>query len=258
MKLSVKFVLDNQISYYNRSYVKIDSLIANTYAIYGFIIIVCQIIVGLIDINKVDFYIMNKLYTYEVETNSMNENNLDKFSDKNQVIKFENIMIHSNKLPSNSESEEKYSNKSHKVEPISNRNSNEIQKKKRKQEFKRKLCKLLTTTYLKCGKKSDFNKSMTVGVKYLEYDFNILTVMSKLIELEKIKDVLFTDKQKEMIKTIKNRVISADEKFIEELKDQDFSHEVEIIDIDKLNENNTEEIAKNINKRIFSLVKNKK
>ncbi len=108
--------------------------------------------------------------------------------------------------------------------------------------------------------KSEFNKSLTVGVKYLEYDFNILTVMSKLIELEKIKDVLFTEKQKEMIKTIRNRIISTDEKFIQELKDNAFSHEiiVEMHDIVYLNENQEEHIAKDVNKRIFSLVNNKK
>ena len=275
MKISIKYIMDKQINYFNRSYEKVDSLIANTYAIYGFIIISCQIIVGLIDIGKVDFYLMNKLYTYEIlDSNgnivsySRNESkvkeNVEKFIDKNQVNKVQEdpdkmVVLKENASRENVVNPKPIENKEN-LEKL--KQNKEKLKKKRKHEFERKLCKLLTTTYLKCGKKSDFNKSMTIGTSLLEYDFNILTVMHKLIEHEKIMDILFTKDQKEMISFIKSRVITTDEKCLEEIRKEDYSFEniIEINEIERKNEFNSDNVFdtnKELNKRIIGLIKKK-
>ena len=52
-------------------------------------------------------------------------------------------------------------------------------------------------------KNDDVTKTFLIGEKLLEYDFNIINIMKKLFEYEKIKQLIFNKSQIEGLKLIK-------------------------------------------------------
>ena len=52
-------------------------------------------------------------------------------------------------------------------------------------------------------KNDDVTKTFLIGEKLLEYDFNIINIMKKLFEYEKIKQLIFNKSQIEGLKMIK-------------------------------------------------------
>ena len=56
------------------------------------------------------------------------------------------------------------------------------------------------------SKKDDLIK-ITKGEQMLMYDLNIVTILKKLIEFEKIKEILFEKKQIDLMKILHTRII---------------------------------------------------
>lgn len=227
--ITIKYILDKQINVYDRSYEKLDSLVANTYAMYGVILIMSQILVGYLDIRKVDFYLMNKLYHYQYSGEIEAKNNF--LSSKQPVLEPNNVVVHEvlndgvNKPKAGWDlsNHKNYGNALLKKDIITTKMVNSNQNT----EFERKVLKLLKVTYLGCGKKSNFNKSLTLGNSLLEYDFNIIVMMRKLIEYEKVINILFNEEQLNLIKSINNRTITIEDANLEQFLKLDYSNEAQ-------------------------------
>lgn len=180
MNVNLRFIIDKQDTIYERSYEKVDALIANTYAIYGLIVVICQIIIFIFDIGKVEFFLINNIYGFDIEKT-------DKELESKENHGKEVIEI-GNQNRSSEISEFKTVNKRKSVsgEFTNNKTDNDADDDK---VLKRNVFKLFFDKYLGCCcSKSNYRISLEKAEELLENDLNIITIIKKMIKLEKIEE----------------------------------------------------------------------
>ena len=216
MKLNIKYILDKQTSKYLRTYQKADAFIANTYAIYGLIYVICSILLSVFDIDNVEFFIMNKIYTFfdgyssTINEKKQNKESQIKVTEMNKVSRFEINDLNSKDLGIVGQSEVNLKSKNALVENESNKIVGErisikkIENMQSEIPLTRNIVKLFLIKYLGCYKTSNYFKIYERASSYLENDFNIITLVKKLILFEKLNDHLDQNQKYEFEKRIIN------------------------------------------------------
>lgn len=190
MNVNLRFIIDKQDTIYERSYEKVDALIANTYAIYGLIVVICQIIVFVFDIGKVEFFLINNLYGFDTEDL---EKELElKKEQENKVKEINTEYTGANEKIISENSEFKPIN-NHKKRTISKdlnlKDSANVTENNDEKVLKRNIFQLFFSKYLGCCcSKTKYSSCLEKAEELLENDLNIINIIKKMIKLEKIEE----------------------------------------------------------------------
>jgi len=124
-------------------------------------------------------------------------------NETNEIDENDKIPISNNRELSNLKPYSKFFTRD--IVPINNNEKlRKIKHYIKKKRLKNKKPKLLTCMFCEDElKNDDVTKTFLIGEKLLEYDFNIINIMKKLFEYEKIKQLIFNKSQIEGLKLIK-------------------------------------------------------
>lgn len=249
MKVNFRYEIDRKVTYINRGYRKLDALIADSYAMYGFVYVVSSLVVAFFDLGKAEFYLINRLYDYSGGSStsfSKSMTNQKPRSESNTGRETDQLYTVHKKLNS-----AELNNK----DPIQSINSKSIEQgeqanQPKRKHLKRNLLSLICSKYFPCKSKSQYDRDVEIGYEYLERDTNLLVILRKLINVEKAMRVLFSKEQLGYLELIENRRI--DEDHFPSLNESKDRPKPEVVScLRKLNEQEQDEMTK----RIITLIR---
>ena len=218
--------LDKYETNYYRSYMKLDQLLANTMSIFSVLLLLFENLTKIFEFKSVEYYLMKKLYYFNLKENcgiikleSLIKNMKKKTNLSNYLLTLDMIEIELNV-----QSEKNDLNKIVVDKSLEDKNykREEVTKFGKKEEVEwRKIIegtkphnlriKKLLFEVCPC-KSSSYEENMikiNKGQEMLFYDLNIVTILKKLIEFEKFKEILFNKNQIDLMNVFHTRKINS-------------------------------------------------
>jgi len=233
LSISVKIKLDPFQKIYKRNYIKIDESLASILSVYSIVSFVFQFFLNILEHGTMDTYLMKKLYYFFPNTKVLNSLKESNSKNKNKVKKQSIFFkLKSRETVSKQQEEEIIVSNSPK-EKLSNRNlivnnlisendnikddiNDKITKKSTKINMNERRLRLifqgdppkyrsLELFFLdlfpcKIFKFEKNIEKIIIGRNYLINDLNIINILKRLLEFEKMKQVIFDEKQLEFFK----------------------------------------------------------
>jgi hypothetical protein len=209
LTVTINVLIDDYQYAISRSYIKIDSVLANVLSITQIIALVCQYINSFFSFAKIEYTMMTKLYEFPITDDRSPKEAHNMVNIAPRVKNEHSLGSHGNEQQGVL------------MEPSS------FKRKFERRKLKKNPLLLLYDMFPSCVSKKNINTILLLkGAKMISHEMNLIIMLKKLIEYEKLRDLLLSDTQLQGLLFIGNRVI--EEKFDEDKVIEELSHQYNI------------------------------